>query len=227
MHRTKPPATVEELLDRARALEGITLAEVAEGHGMRAPPDLKRHKGWIGDLAEVALGATAGSNSEPDFPALGVELKTIPLDARGMPRESTWVCSAPIDGSDGRTWAESWAWHKLQCVLWLPVVTLKDVPVPARTFGAAQLWRPTIEQQALLKADWESATEALALGEFWRANGKHGEVLQLRSKALRADRREWAIDSEANWVRTTPYGFYLRAAFTRTVLAGPREPSPA
>ncbi len=210
---------MDELLERARALEGLTLAEVADPHGMRAPPDLKRHKGWIGDLAENALGATAGSTSEPDFPHLGVELKTVPIDARGVPRESTWVCSAPLDGSAGRTWAESWVWKKLRCVLWMPIHTEKDVPVPERTFGAPLLWRPSAEQEAVLRGDWESATEALELGEFWRANGKYGEALQLRSKALRADRREWAIDSDANWVKTTPYGFYLRASFTRTVLA--------
>jgi DNA mismatch repair protein MutH len=43
---------------------------------------LKRDKGWIGILLELWLGASAGSKPEQDFAALGVELKTIPIDSQ-------------------------------------------------------------------------------------------------------------------------------------------------
>ena len=50
------------------------------------------------------LGASAGSKPEQDFAALGVELKTIPVDSLGRPLETTFVCVAPLTGNSGVTW---------------------------------------------------------------------------------------------------------------------------
>lgn len=212
------PRSVDELRDRARGIVGIPLGALAEAHGMRAPADLKRHKGWIGDLAEVCLGADGGALAGPDFAALGVELKTVPLDARGVPRESTWVCVAPYGGSDARTWEDSGVRAKLAHVLWMPVVGGKDVIPADRTFAEPVLWRPTAEQEAVLRGDYEAHVEALQLGELWRATGRHGEALQLRPKALEAGAREWVVDGEGEWASAVPMGFYLRASFTRRIL---------
>ena len=64
-----------------------------------------RAKGLAGTLIERALGASAGSTAEPDFPALGIELKTIPIDAAGRICESTFVCTIALgriaDGTYG------------------------------------------------------------------------------------------------------------------------------
>ncbi len=62
-------------------LAGYSLGELA-ALGIPIPRDLKRDKGWIGILLEIWLGASAGSKPEQDFAALGVELKTIPVDSR-------------------------------------------------------------------------------------------------------------------------------------------------
>lgn len=64
-------------------------------------------------LLELYLGAMAGSKPEQDFPELGIELKTIPVDAAGKPLETTFVCVAPLTGNSGVTWpaatfATSW-----------------------------------------------------------------------------------------------------------------------
>ena len=70
-----PPQNETILIRRAISLSGKTLGEIAAQHGRRCPPDLKRHKGWVGQLIEWVLGASAGSRAEPDFPQLGIELK--------------------------------------------------------------------------------------------------------------------------------------------------------
>ena len=87
-----PPETEEQLLAQAQQLSGYTLGELAALAGLVTPENLKRDKGWIGVLLEIWLGASAGSKPEQDFAALGVELKTIPVDSLGRPLETTFVC---------------------------------------------------------------------------------------------------------------------------------------
>lgn len=87
---------IDELVHAANQLAGLTLAELAERCGIMIPSSLRREKGWIGQLLEFALGASAGSKPQQDFPELGVELKTLPIANNGIPLESTFVCTAPL-----------------------------------------------------------------------------------------------------------------------------------
>src|SRR5581483_3685824 len=86
--RAATPASEAELLLRARSLAGRTLGEIAAQMHISLPANLQRRKGVIGELIEQALGASGGSRPEPDLPAIGIEIKTIPVDAEGKPRES-------------------------------------------------------------------------------------------------------------------------------------------
>ena len=99
-----PPTSEAQLLGQAQRLAGFSLGELAAMAGLPIPKDLKRDKGWIGMLLELWLGASAGSKPEQDFAALGVELKTIPIDRLGKPLETTFVCVAPLTGNTGVTW---------------------------------------------------------------------------------------------------------------------------
>jgi DNA mismatch repair protein MutH len=215
----RAPRTEAELLDRAMELAGRPLAWVAARRGLPVPDDLRRQKGWIGQLLEGELGATSGSKAEPDFPHLGVEMKTLPVDGRGRPRESTYVCTAPLDGSMPRAWRESWVCRKLSRVLWVPILTEADAAPGERTVCTPFLWSPSEDEQRALEADWKELSDLVALGEVWQLTGRHGKVLQLRPKAARASERTWLLDDEGSWVRDTKRGFYLRPAFTAAVLA--------
>ncbi|MEZ9836924.1 DNA mismatch repair protein MutH, partial [Vibrio sp. 10N.261.52.C11] len=55
------PQTQQELLERAYAIAGMTFKELADEAEMVMPNDLKRDKGWVGQLLEWHLGAPAGS----------------------------------------------------------------------------------------------------------------------------------------------------------------------
>lgn len=79
------PSSETQLLQQAQRLAGFSLGELAAMAGLPIPQDLKRDKGWIGMLLELWLGASAGSKPEQDFAALGVELKTIPIDSLASP----------------------------------------------------------------------------------------------------------------------------------------------
>ncbi len=87
----------EELLEKANWLAGFTLGEIAHQLNIDVPLDLRRDKGWVGQLIETALGAKAGSKPEQDFAHLGIELKTIPINHKGFPLETTFVSLAAAD----------------------------------------------------------------------------------------------------------------------------------
>lgn len=61
------PQTEQALLERAQQIAGLTLGELAAELHHPVPPNLKRDKGWVGTLIEIALGANAGSKAEQDF----------------------------------------------------------------------------------------------------------------------------------------------------------------
>lgn len=212
-----PPETVEVLLARANQIAGHTLAELAGWLGAGVPDDLRRAKGWPGELVEAALGGSAGSRAEPDFPGLGVELKTLPVDPSGAPREATYVCTAPLDGSLGWSWEASWPRRKLARVLWVPIVGLAGEAPGSRRIGSPRLWSPDAEEAAELAADWSELCEALLLGGA--VAGFRGRALQLRPKGASAAQVAWAQDSDATWVLANPLGFYLNPAFTKRLLA--------
>lgn len=211
-----PPRTEAELFARADALAGHTLGELARSSWVGIPADARRAKGWAGQLLERVLGATAGSRAEPDFPHLGIELKSVPIDDNGRPTEATYVCTAPLDPSALGTWETCWVRKKLARVLWIP---LAGGPDPAsRVVGSAVLWSPSPEDDAALRLDWEELVGLIASGELWQIDGRRGRVLQLRPKAADGAETTWALDEDATWVKDTPRGFYLRASFTGEIL---------
>lgn len=218
MPRPDLPATEAELSTRADALTGARLADIAAWLRVPVPTDLRRAKGWVGQLVEAALGAQGGSRPAPDFEALGIELKTLPVGSDGRPLESTFVCTAPIEGAFEPSWEASRVRHKLARVLWVPVHGDRGVPPGERTIGRPRLWSPDPAQEAALAADWRLLSELLAGGELHRIDARLGAVMQLRPKGANAADYAWMLDDEGTWVRAVPYGFYLRAGFTAGVV---------
>lgn len=213
-----PPQDITELLTRAEMMAGVSLAQIAHHRGVRVPSDLKRDKGWVGQLIEMELGAIAGSKPEQDFLHLGVELKTIPIDAKGRPLETTYVSVAPLSHIEGLRWQDSLVCHKLQQVLWIPVEGTRDIPVGERRVGSAVLWQPNAEEARLLQQDWEEIMELIALGKVESITARHGEVLQLRPKAANSKSLTQSIAEDGSLKMTNPRGFYLKTQFTANIL---------
>ena len=213
------PQSEQELLARAYAMAGFTLAQLAATAGIPVPRDLRRDKGWIGQLIEWQLGASAGSRPEQDFPDLGIELKTIPIDPQGKPLETTFVCVAPLIGISGQRWEESNVRNKLSRVLWIPVEGSRTIPVGERRVGMPLLWSPNEEEDRLLRQDWEELMDMIVLGQVERITARHGEVLQLRPKAANSKALTEAIGAKGEPILTLPRGFYLKKNFTGALLA--------
>ncbi len=216
--RPSPPTSEQQLLERCQSITGISLGELAARLAISVPADLRRHKGWVGQLLELALGADAGSRAEPDFVGLGIELKTLPLDQRGLPRESTYVCTVALERGNEESWETSWLRRKLARVLWVPVEADPAIPLAQRYIGSPLLWSPDSEQQALLRRDWQELMDMVCMGQLEAISARLGEVLQIRPKAANARVLTRAIGHSGNTIQTNPRGFYLRPAFTRQII---------
>lgn len=220
-HRPATPRSEGELLARAEALAGHALGALADALGATIGDNSVRTKGKWGELLERALGATAGSRSEPDFPHLGVELKTVPMRADGRALESTYVCRIDLARAEELAWESSPARRKLARVLWIPLLaTATDWR--SRRIGAPRLWSPTAEQEAVLRADFDEIVGALATGQVERVTARMGRYMQARPKAATGAKTFITTTTDGELVATVPKGFYLRARFVSALFVDPR-----
>jgi DNA mismatch repair protein MutH len=222
MVRTEPFADEATLLTAARALAGYTLAELAKAVCQGLPAEPLRDKGFIGRVAERALGLHLHGVSPlvaaSDFAAIGVELKTLPVSAQLTPRESTFVCYVPLNQLTELAWEQSRVAHKLSRVLFLPIESGAALKFGERRFGRAFIWSPSAEQTAVLRADYEELARRVQEGHAEALNARVGQVLQLRPKAAHGSVRVRVTDGDGVPWRLQPRGFYLRASFTKQLL---------
>lgn len=218
MKSAPPPKDLQTLSQRASMLTDLTLGELSKLVDAKLPRESVHAKGWIGRLLEAVLGAHASSKPLPDFPDLGVELKTLPLNAKAVPCESTFVCHIALAQISQMQWQSSCVYRKLSHVLWIPVKTASTQDFHARRIGQPFFWRPSSEEWEDLRVDWEEAVEIMSLGQWHELNARRGKVLQVRPKGADACALTQAFDEAGNQTLTLPRGFYLRAAFTKKIL---------
>jgi len=208
----------DELLARSRAIEGLSLGQLATELRLNIPANPLQRKGWAGQAIEIALGTTAGTKAAPDFSELGIELKTLPINHLGKPAESTFVTSIPLLTIHQEKWAESACFAKLKRVLWLPVEADKQIEFQNRRIGRAILWSPSIDEEAVLASDWSELALMIGTGRLAEIDASMGQYLQVRPKAANSKSLCYGFDEAGNKILTLPRGFYLRSRFTATIL---------
>ena len=156
---------------------------------------------------------------EPDFQHIGVELKTIPVNDLGLPRESTYVCIVSMLPENNRCWEQSLVKRKLSRVLWLPLEAGTDIPLSMRRIGSAILWSPDAEQEQTLRRDWEELTDLILMGQLEQITASYGKYLQIRPKAQDGKSLQAGIGADGEMIQTLPRGFYLRTEFTGKILS--------
>ena len=212
------PQSEAELMSLCQNIAGQSLQQLADSVNWTVPPDLRRDKGWIGQLLECLLGTSAGNLSEPDFVNLGIELKTIPLNSNYQARETTYVCTVPLLNNIGLQWQDSCVYKKLSRVLWMPVEANPYIPLSHRKVGNGFLWSPGEDDMDILQTDWEDFMELISLGQVETITAHQGEYLQIRPKAANSSAITTGIGSDGLRKQTLPRGFYLRTAFTNQIL---------
>ena len=218
-HRQPAPLSCEELMVRASALEGVTIGDIAGAIGATIPKGRRSTKGFIGQLLEKALGADPEALEQPDFPDLGVELKSMPVaESEALrPVESTFLTSISMAYADRAVWETSRLRHKLQSVLWIPVDGKWRGEIALRRVRTPRLWRPTLEEFEGLKADWMDLMGAIGAGNAAQLTGRDGKYIQVRPKAAHSKVRV-AAPSEHSVDMQHPLAFYMRASATKGIL---------
>jgi DNA mismatch repair protein MutH len=212
--------TLEALLAHARALVGVELGELADGLGLPVPAGLVRTKGWSGQIIEHELGVAPGGARGPDFAALGVELKTVPVSPDLVPLESTAVCQIDPVAIAAESWDESYVRAKLARVLFVAL----EVPPGARSVGerrvaAVRLWSPDAAQERLLRSDFELFVRGFfRRGRSSEITGHLGAAMQVRPKGRNAADTRDGYDARGNPARLGKTGFYLRPSFVAAIL---------
>ncbi|MEO1171338.1 MAG: MutH/Sau3AI family endonuclease [Myxococcota bacterium] len=209
--RRPAPGDEAELLLRARALANRSVDELARALAIALPADPKRAKGFVGQLVELALGADPDAGERPDFVALGIELKTVPLGVRGSPAESTFCCSIAIGEADRERWETSRLRQRLRRVLFVPVDGARMAPLAERRFHEPVIWSPSPDEDAMLRDDWSELIGRI--GANLDVTAHRGAALQVRPKAANSRVRIRAVGELRR-----PVAFYLRAGFTGTIL---------
>jgi DNA mismatch repair protein MutH len=221
------PAPLAALLAHARALVGVSLAELADGLGLPVPVGKVRTKGWPGQIIERELGAGEGGTGPSlrgvDFAALGVELKTVPLRRQLghlVPRESTAVCQIDPVEIAGESWDTSYLRRKLALVLFVGLLVPEGSPsVGDRQVSAVRLWSPSPAEEAVLRADFELFVRGyFRQGRAAEISGHQGAALQVRPKGRNAEDRRHAFGPDGRPVQIGKCGFYLRPDFVGRVL---------
>jgi DNA mismatch repair protein MutH len=218
--RPLPPTSPGELLARAHALCGMEIGALAAALGVAALGPAERTKGMPGGIVERALGAT-GSGRVHDFPDLGIELKTIPVDNRGMPIESTYVCTLSLASAAEQEWESSWVRAKLSRVLFVPLVATEGASWRARRLAPPLLWSPTKAQEDVLRNDFDEVVGLVGVGRVEELTAHLGRWMQVRPKAAHGRIRTIAWGREGEAIATVPRGFYLRTRFTGALLVDP------
>lgn len=207
------------LCKKARSLQDYKLADLAEICKVEKPEHNITAKGWSGQLIEQLLGVKNNSFSGPDFPELGVELKTIPVSVDYKPFETTYITTVPLLPKEMTSFEDSILYAKLRCVLWIPLIAkTKTQAVTERVVGRAVLWQPNEKELNIIQQDFFEIMEYIVSGEIDSLNAQVGQYLHVRPKALNSKKRTYTLNSDGEYIQTSPKGFYLRTSLTREIL---------
>ena len=154
--------TKESILRRAREIKGIPLRNVDK------TGRLATGKGAIGTVIEESwFGYTPNSESEPDFPEAGVELKVTPYlrGKNGIRAKERLVCNIInyMEEYD-KTFQTSAFWHKCNTMLLMSYEHLADKPKGDFRIDEAVLFSFPDEDLAIIEHDWETIMEKVRAG---------------------------------------------------------------
>ncbi len=217
MRKIPAPKSLLELKERLDNIVGKSIAELARELEVPLPANLKNAKGFNGELLEIALGADARKLPIPDFPNLLIELKTIPVDERRMPLESTFICHLNLGKRPLNNFFESLLYKKISLILFVAIEGSKAIAKPQRRILAYYLFKPDAKTLSVIRDDYEEVMEQISLGRAHELNARMGTIVQVRPKGASGRELVPYINESGETGLTRPRGFYFRANFTKSI----------
>lgn len=155
--------TREALLKRAQEIIGIPLGTIDR------TGRLSTGKGAVGTMIEESwFGYSPNSESEPDFPEAGVELKATPYirNAQGEIRAKERLVCNIINYMEeyGRNFQTSSFWHKCNSMLLMAYEHFKDKPKTEYHIDKAVLFSFPEKDLIIIEQDWELIMDKVRKG---------------------------------------------------------------
>lgn len=155
--------TKEDVLKRAQEATGLTLGEIDK------TGRLKTGKGAVGTVIEESwFGYSPNSESEPDFPEAGVELKVTPyIKNKGKIRAKERLVCNMIDyiTECNKTFETSAFWHKCNTMLIMSYEYRKGIEKKYYTIDRAILFNFPEEDRIIIKNDWKIIVAKIRSGK--------------------------------------------------------------
>jgi DNA mismatch repair protein MutH len=198
-------------------LQNRTVGSVARELNIQIPAIPTKTKGLVGQLVERYLGVANNNVASVDLAELGIELKTIPVNAALKPLESTYVCTVESN-QRALTWQDSWVCKKLNKVLWVPILIKPQSPLGDNIILEPIMWQPSPEINAILEQDFRELMDLFYLGQASLLTAKYGTYLHIRPKAANSHMVVDYLDSNNVYTKIVPKGFYLRTQLTKQIM---------
>lgn len=155
--------TKEAVLRRAQEAIGIPLSDIDK------TGRISTGKGAVGTVIEESwFGYSPNSDSEPDFPEAGVELKATPYlkTNNGIRAKERLVCNIINYMTEyQKTFKTSSFWHKCKTMLIMSYEHRKDVPKADFTVDKAILFSFPLEDLIIIEQDWEKIISKIRSGQ--------------------------------------------------------------
>ncbi|RIY34978.1 MutH/Sau3AI family endonuclease [Psittacicella gerlachiana] len=212
------PTSLGQLLTYCQQICGKSIEEISHKHNVEMIYSLHENRGWLGNLIEIALGATAGSKPTQDFINLGIELKTLAIATNGKAKSDIFISSLPINKFMLQNWQTSHVLYKLKKILFVPIEYNPDISLAQRRIGKAFLWSPNKEDLAIIKQDWETIMQIITQQDFNALKSNVGQILCVRTKALNTSQAVSIEDTDGFNLNLPPLSFYLRRSFINNII---------
>ncbi|MGI6230706.1 MAG: Sau3AI family type II restriction endonuclease [Tractidigestivibacter sp.] len=217
--RQYDPANVESIVEYAQRLVGHTLREKTDAPELQDP---YRRRGSFGNaVEEYYFEYKPNSDSAPDFPEAGLELKTTPMrrDSRGrlVAKERLVITMIDYMSVVGETFETSHLMDKASSILLISYLWERGRDPLDYKVILAERWGLPEEDMAQLRLDWETVVGKVRSGHAEDISGSDTLYLEACTKAADSSVRR---PQPFSAVPAKPRAWALKASYMTAVETG-------
>lgn len=206
-----------DLLRVYTEIQGIPFRELAETLGYDISKDPKSMKSAAGDIAELVAGKKPDSLPQADLSEFDIEVKTVPLDLRGYPRENTKITALNYASLLTEEWATSHVYEKVRVVLFVPIVKEETNRPDSWYVRSPFIWMPSRDQLGVMREDWETIQEMVQSGEQLAASVGQYLIANTSGQGRGRDARTYQL-ADGRTIEVKTRAFFLRKSFVAEIL---------
>lgn len=206
------PTKIESIVEYAGNLVGHTLREKTRAPEFQSP---KQRRGSFGNaLEEYYFRYSLNSESAPDFPEVGLELKSTPVkqtrSGELVAKERLVLMQINYMTVVHETFESSHLLKKARKILLVSYVWEKDTDPLDYKIEMAELWGLPEEDMPQFKIDWETVVDKIRAGHAEDISSSDTLYLEACTKAANGSKRTQQPYSD---VKVKPRAWALKASY--------------